>query len=58
MGTKPPEVPYLIPLCRLCHTALHQDPNRFEEREQFCQKQAALRTVERAFFEGVLNIDL
>lgn len=55
MGTKPPDCPYAIPLCRLCHTALHADPLAFEQREGISQQRVALRTVELALQQGALR---
>lgn len=52
MGTKAHDL-FSIPLCRICHTELHNDPVEFE-RKHGSQPEMIIRVIDRACALGVL----
>lgn len=52
MATKAHDI-FAIPLCRQCHTELHNDPVKFE-RKHVPQLVMIIRVLDRAYGLGVL----
>ena len=55
-NVKSPDI-WAVSLCRKCHTELHADPKRFEEKNGITQWEMSSRTMKRAVFEGVLTLN-
>lgn len=54
MGSKPSDL-FTIPLCRGCHTKLHESPVEWEDKHGLQWKWVAL-TIAEAVEEGVIEI--
>lgn len=52
MATKAHDI-FTIPLCRQCHTELHNDPVKFEQKH-VPQRVMIIRVLDRAYRLGVL----
>ncbi|RYH63657.1 DUF968 domain-containing protein, partial [Citrobacter freundii] len=52
MATKAHDI-FAIPLCRQCHTELHNDPVKFEQKN-VPQPVMIIRVLDRAYGLGVL----